>query len=269
MSDNNASTAPGGQSPGQNPVLTAYQNFAERTPYITRVTMVGVVFFYLFSWIYDLDKALGNVTYFTVFRFEIYRLVFNPIVGNSLLNTIFMALFYPSMGVKLESSMSSALFLWLIGFITLATNVAFNACCLLLYAMGIPTAIFYGCSGFWVVLFGLITIECLLEPDAPRQLMFVPANIPSMYFPLVLYAFFSLFSGPQLDFFIAMIVGYCYAKGLLDRLRPSSMYLESLEATGGLLHGVSRNRGWVLSGGALGHDAWIPMNAQQMAREGR
>ena len=259
----------GGNSAGgpQNPIITAYNNFAERTPFVTRVSMVGVVFFYLFSWIYDMDKALGNVTYFTVFRFEIYRILLNPIVGNSLLNTIFMAMFYPAMGSKLEGSMSSALFLWLIGFITLATNVAFNFCCLLLYTINMPAAIFYSCSGFWTILFGLITIECMLQPEAPRQLMFIPVQIPSMYFPLVLYAFFSLFSGPQLDFAIAMGVGYCYSKGFLDRFRPSSTYLEGLEAAGGFLHAISRSRGWVLSGGALGHDAWIPMNAQQMERD--
>ena len=264
MSSSGTPQQPGGQQ--QNPVLNAYQAWAERTPAVTRSTMVAVVGLYLFSWIWDLDRALGNVTDCTLFRFEVYRIIFSPIVGNSLLNTIVLGLFYPLMGSRMESSIGSSLYLWLLGFITVLTNVVFNLCCLLLYFANMPEALFYSCSGFWVPLFGLITIECMLTPEAPRQLMFIPVNIPSMYFPLVLYAFFALFSGPQLDFLLALGVGYLYSKGFFDRFRPSSTYLESLEAAGGVLHQISRVRGYVLAGG-LGHDAWLPTNAAQVVRE--
>jgi hypothetical protein len=50
-----------------------------------------------------------------------------------------------------------------------------------------------------------------------------------------------------------------YATGKLDRYRPSTQYIESLEAEGGFLHGLSRTPGWVMAG-SLGHDAWIPVN---------
>ena len=229
--------------------------------------MVGVVVLYLFSWIYDLDKALGNVTYFCVMQFELYRIFLSPIVGNSLLNTIIMGMFYPTMGSKMEWSMGSSLYLWLIGFITVVTNVAFNVCCLFLFMFGMPEAFFYSCSGFWVVLFGLITIECMQTPDAPRQIMFIPVQIPSKYFPLVLYVFFSLFSMPQLDFAIAIGIGYAFTQGTFDRFRPTSVYLESLESNGGVLHSISRSRGYVLAGGALGHDAWIATNQAQVTRD--
>lgn len=31
-------------------------------------------------------------------------------------------------------------------------------------------------------------------PDVPRQFLFIPVDIPSKYFPLVLYGFFSIFN---------------------------------------------------------------------------
>lgn len=213
-----------------------------------------------------MNMALGNVTYFTIFRVEVYRILFSPIVGNSLLNTIVMFLFYPMMGTLMESSMGSSMFIWLIGFITLSTNILFNILCLLL-SFYMPEALFYSSSGFWVILFGLVTIECMQQPEMPRQLLFIPVNIPSMYFPLALFAFFALFSGPQLDFIISMGIGYLYSKGMLDRFRPSSLYLESLEASGAVLHSISRSRGYVLAG-TLGHDAWVAQNATQVTRDG-
>lgn len=92
-------------------------------------------------------------------------------------------------------------------------------------------------------------------------MMMVPVDIPSKYFPLIMYALFSLFTGPQLDYAIAMGIGFLYQKSYLDRMKPTSYYLESLESQSGMLHSISRSKGWVLAGAALGHDAWIAVNS--------
>jgi hypothetical protein len=89
----------------------------------------------------------------------------------------------------------------------------------------------------------------------------VPVDIPSKYFPLIMFVLFSLFTGPELDFAIAIAVGILYQKGYLNRLKLTSYYLESMEGASGSLHSVSRSRGWVLAGAALGHDAWIAVNS--------
>lgn len=49
-----------------------------------------------------------------------------------------------------------------------------------------------------MIVFALLVTECMAMPDVPRQMLFIPVQIPSKYFPLVLYVFFCLFSGPQL-----------------------------------------------------------------------
>ena len=89
----------------------------------------------------------------------------------------------------------------------------------------------------------------------------VPVDIPSKYFPFIMYALFSLFTGPELGFAIAIGVGLMYQKGYLNRLKLTSYYLESMEGSTGTLHSISRSRGWVLAGAALGHDAWIAVNS--------
>ena len=66
------------------------------------------------------------------------------------------------MGARMESSLGSSAFLVLIGTLTVLTNVIFVVVCLFLYYVAnVAEAVFYSCSGFWLVLFGLITIECL------------------------------------------------------------------------------------------------------------
>ena len=264
----NSSTAAGSNSASTsgNPYVDYYNRWCDSTPYVTRVSIVGIIVVYILSWFITLDRILANIPYFSLFYFEIYRLVLSPLVGNSILNVIIIMLFYPTMGARMENSIGSTNFVALLGMISISTNILFVIICLLLYFSGYTEAILWPCMGFWDIIFGLITIECLALPDLPRQLMFIPVNIPSKYFPLVLYAFFAIFNGPSMDFALSILVGAAYSKGYLDKLKLSAAYVDSMESGSGSLHSLSRQRGWVLAGLALGHEAWLPTNAASADR---
>eukprot|EP00603_Paraphysomonas_imperforata_P008818 CAMPEP_0114433686 /NCGR_PEP_ID=MMETSP0103-20121206/11832_1 /TAXON_ID=37642 ORGANISM="Paraphysomonas imperforata, Strain PA2" /NCGR_SAMPLE_ID=MMETSP0103 /ASSEMBLY_ACC=CAM_ASM_000201 /LENGTH=323 /DNA_ID=CAMNT_0001603467 /DNA_START=291 /DNA_END=1262 /DNA_ORIENTATION=+ len=159
------------------------------------------------------------------------------------------------MGSRMETSLGSANFFVMLCTFSLATNVLFDITCLALYVLGTPTAIFWGCSGFWTILFSLIVIECMQMPDQPRRLFCFPMEVPSKYFPLVLYVFFCLLSGPQLDFAVAMAVGYLHAKGHLDFMSPSTLTVQNMEQNG-IFSSLSRNPGWIHTSAALGMEAF-------------
>lgn len=95
---------------------------------------------------------------------------------------ILICLFFPAMGTRMENSLGSASYLVLLCSFSLATNVLFDATCMLLYLLGTPTAAFWSCSGFWTILFSLIVIECMQVSerwgDGGRDLLF----LNGMYF---------------------------------------------------------------------------------------
>ena len=66
-----------------------------------------------------------------------------------------------------------------------------------------------------------------------------------------------------MSFAVAIVVGYFYSQGMLDKLKPTSYYLESLEGQGGSLNVLSRSKGWILAGAAIGNDAWAAQNSMQ------
>lgn len=145
-----------------NPLLSYYREWSEKTPYVTRSVMITLLVSYIISFFITTDDLLGNKAYFSILKFELYRLILSPLVGNSILNIVLVALFFPGMGGKMESSLGSSAFLTLLGTLTILTNMAFVVVCLLLYFVASTAeSVFYDCSGFWVVLFGLITMECL------------------------------------------------------------------------------------------------------------
>jgi len=248
-------------SPNSNPVLDFYQKFCDKTPFVTRTVTVFIVVEYILSFVIGFEEYFGNVTRLTILGFELYRLLLSPFVGNSILTLIILLMSYPSIGSQMEWSMGSSSYLYLMFTMSIVTNLLFNALCLLLIPVLLNSAsLQYSCQGFWIILFSLITIECMSSPDAPRRLLFIPIDIPSKYMPIAMYALFSLFDGPSLSFALAILVGYGSTLGYLDIVKPSSYYLEQLESNGGCLHSISRASGWVLAG-TVGHESWIPLNA--------
>lgn len=225
-----------------NPFLQSYQAWSVRTPYVTRTSTIVLTIVYILTWFINLQSWWANIPYYTLFYFEIYRLILSPLVGNSLLTLILAYLVYPSLGVKMESSMGSSAFLYLIIFFTLSVNIGFALMCLLAYLLGSSSALGWVSMDFWTLLFALITLDCMQTPDMPRRLMFIPVDIPSKYIPLVLYVLICLFSGFVLSYALSLLVGYLWMRGALDRFRPSSIYLEQLESEGGWLHYPSRAR---------------------------
>lgn len=255
-SSSSGTNSSSGGTGSTNPYLDAYNAWHNTTPIVTRFTMICIIILYLISWFINMDTAFNNSSYYTIYKFQIYRLFLSPFVGNSILSIVFLALFYPSMASRMENSMGSTFFVALLCIISIVTNVIFVVITTSLYYMGV-NSLLWSCSGFWTIIFGILTIECLAQPDMPRRIFMLPIDIPSKYFPLAMLAFFYLFNGFQLDFFISVCIGAAYSRGLLDRLRPSSTTMQSWESQGGCLFQLSRASGWVLN---QGHDEWIPVN---------
>ena len=242
-------SAPAEQPGATNQLLSSYKAWTEKTGYMTRTITITVGVLSLLSLFgMDFTMYLSNIPAFSVFHFEIYRLVLSPFVNNSIITFIIMLLFFPTMGTQMEQAMGSAAFGGLFLSLTLCTNLAFAFICTFLSFFGMPEALLSECAGFWVQLFSIITIDCMKNPDQVRRLMCIPFDIPSMYFPLALYAFFSLFGGVQLSFGVAILVGYAWSKGVLDKFKFTDNYCESLEDTGGFFYNIARNStGWIFT----------------------
>lgn len=146
-----------------NPWLNYYQQWSERTPYVTRFTTVSLCCLYILSFFVPLDSYLGNMPFFTIQHFEIYRLLLSPLVGNSILSLIIILLSYPAMAQRMENSSGSAAFLSLLLIFTIAINVLVTVICYTLFILSIfPEAIFWRSSGFFSIFFALLTVECMM-----------------------------------------------------------------------------------------------------------
>ena len=223
-------------------VLSSYNAWAAGVPFVTRSTLIAISIIGILTFVgLDFSDYLANVPYYTLYYFEIYRILTSIFMSNSIISVVFMWLFFPAMGARMEQQMGSAAFGWMLYASAIAINVVFVALCLV-GSMFDKHAMLAECSGFWSVLFTLITLDCLAMPDQPRRLLCIPVDIPGTYFPFALYAFFCFFGDFRLDLALGIAVGFARKEGYLDKLNPADGYLEGLEGNeGGILYNTAHN----------------------------
>eukprot|EP00543_Licmophora_paradoxa_P014791 CAMPEP_0202464504 /NCGR_PEP_ID=MMETSP1360-20130828/62151_1 /ASSEMBLY_ACC=CAM_ASM_000848 /TAXON_ID=515479 /ORGANISM="Licmophora paradoxa, Strain CCMP2313" /LENGTH=230 /DNA_ID=CAMNT_0049087827 /DNA_START=279 /DNA_END=971 /DNA_ORIENTATION=- len=113
--------------------------------------------------------------------------------------------------------------------------------------------LWYKSVGIWTILFGLIATECSNAPqDSQRRLFFF--TVPTLYYPLALWALFSLLGGVNVADLLSVAVGYAYGYGYLDNFKASLSFCNRLEET--ILQTFTRREGWVVGHAASGSGAW-------------
>lgn len=263
MSSNNSNVLP----PPPNPVLNAYEQFVQETPFVTRSILTTLCITWLLGLVMDLSYATATVPYFCVFKFELYRIVISPMICQSILSLVFAFLSFTDNGKRLEHSMGSAAFGWYLLTVAVCTNVAFLL--LLFLANGLtgePGFLWYRSVGIWTILFGIVAADCSQAPssDNKRRLFFF--TVPTIYYPIALWGLFALMGGFDLADLLSVGVGYAYGHGYLDKLKLSPSRFHQWEET--VLANFAQRPGWVAGHAATGEDAWIN-NATVSHRQGR
>lgn len=246
------------ESGGENPFHRAMEDWRARTPLVCRLIAQGIVVCYAVSWLVDLRPTVACVPYRVVHKGEVHRLVLSPLVGNSLLGSFFACITIgDGVGPKLERSLGSASYAALALLSVTGINVAFVIFCFGAAAGGSLDAVLALSAGVWGPLMALITVESLSAPEATRRLLFLPVELPRLYYPLALGGIIILFSGgPE----IALGVGLGYAEhfGYLATFRPSAAAVARLESVR-WLHSLVANPAYVTGRAALGAAAWVQL----------
>ncbi len=248
----------------ENPLASWWSDFSARTPLLTRCTLQILAATWITSLFTDFTYSLVNVPYYSIGKLELYRLVLSPMFGNSLFSLVVIGLTLTPYGSRLEFSMGSTHLGVVLAVMSLATNLIFVFVCYLMASLGSYEALFFQCQGFWPVLMALIVVESQSSPESTRRLFVV--EVPLKYYPLALYALFSMFTGPRLDMAIAMGVGYLNAQGRLAACKPTPQQVAAWES--GCLANLTSHQNFILGSSAQGSSAWSPSPTPERAQEG-
>mmetsp|Transcript_22375 Transcript_22375/g.69128 ORF Transcript_22375/g.69128 Transcript_22375/m.69128 type:complete len:346 (-) Transcript_22375:105-1142(-) len=214
-----------------------------------------VVAMFIFS-LFVPSNALVNIPYFTVMYLEVYRILLAPLLSRGILSLVFALMSFYRTGATLERAYGSAAFGILVSTVLVGTQAIFITIAFMAALGGDMSAIFWVAQGFWLVVMGLMVIDCVADTNPTRRLFVV--QIPSKYYPLVTFALWLVFMGPRMDMACSLMIGYAYAFHKLDWLQPSAERIRQWEDT--MLGPVTRRPGYISCSAASGMEAWHMMN---------
>jgi membrane associated rhomboid family serine protease len=237
--------------PPDNPLLNAYESFQRDTPTVTQWALTAQAVSWAISWFVDFTLALANVPYFTLVRWELYRLITSIFICSSFFGLLFAYFSFVETGRRMEQSMGSTAFVILFFTIGITSNILYIGMAALIDAMFVNGQYFFVLPSFgiWIVLFGIVSMECSRASSGSVRKLFV-IEVPTIYYPLCLFIVFSLFGGGfQLAHLISIGLGYAFGFGYLDGLKVGSTTCRRWEES--FLQSLTHLDGWVLSSSAV------------------
>ena len=257
------------QPPSSNPILSAYLSFVENTPLVTRYVITLASVTYLLSWLVDPSFALNNIPFFTIFQWELYRIVTSPILCNSFLNLIFAYFSFVESGKRLEMSVGSAAFGSMLFLLGTATNISYIFLSLLLFILTKNEKYMFGsCGSIWILILSIIASECSKAPIGSKRRLFV-IDVPTLYYPLAILALFTILGGFNLSYLLSVAIGYAHGYDKLVRFQVGPSRITKWESSGGCLINFSKRPGWIYGKDAQGMNAWAGTNQQQQQQQVR
>lgn len=140
---------------------------------MTRYILMGQAITWILSFFIDFSYAIANTVHFTIFKFELYRIVLSPFVCPSLMSLVFAYISFVDNGRRLEFSVGSTAFAALLLTIAVVTNLAHLVVCFTLYALSGNRGFFFSPGKLITVYFSFCAqFRFLSDPPKMQRLVF-------------------------------------------------------------------------------------------------
>ncbi len=189
----------------------------ESIPLFTKSVICSTLIFYLFNiFFHFVALYLANLPLYTFLHFQFWRLITASYITTSILNILFAFIAWVRDASNLEKSMGTIKYFFVFTLNTIFIQLFYSIICFILYILtknqsylviGITP---YGVetNGLWPIIMAEITMLCMANPDANMNIFLFPCQIKAKYYPFLLFALFTLFSGFQIQFDLLSAVFY-------------------------------------------------------------
>lgn len=209
-------------------------------PLFTRFVILYTLILYFFNLFFPvLSFFLSILPFYTIERFQFWRLFTAVYLTTSILNILFAFLSWLKEASNLEKSMGTIKYFFVFTINSVCIQIIYVGIMYMIYLItdnknvlimgltneGVET------NGLWPIIMAEITMLCMANPDALMRFFLFPCTIKAKYYPFLLFGLFTLFSGFQIQFdlFAGIIYGVFHHYVLKDKLTLSDEVAQKLE----------------------------------------
>ena len=177
-------------------------------PLFTRFIVYTSITIYIMSWIMiSIVLLFCNIPYYTLYEFRIWTLVTTVFVNLNILTLLFALWSWIDISMKLENRNGTMHFI--LNFFTLNLIIQSIYLTMTIFLSFLFPSVFRQYSaGLWPLIMSLITIECLINPEADYSFFFFP--VKAKFYPWFLLLFFTILNQfmIQIDVLAGILLGY-------------------------------------------------------------
>ena len=207
-----------------------------RSPLATR----GICSMLLFTWLLEmllfpkLSQRLSCCPGETLLGLQLWRIVTSPFVERGILGVLIGSFVFWNMGAQYERKYGTIAFVYLFMAINVCANLLFVAAALF-FAPVLPDlhllSPFNCANGVWGSVLALLVVQTQ-QSQQPYMSFWGLCNIPTKLYPWFLLFLFALLGGSVMDNLCALLMGYAYVHGHLQRGIPRDGRFVAWEASG-------------------------------------
>ena len=213
------------------------KEICETMPLFVRILVFSNSFLFLFNlFVPYISFYLADIPFFTVFRFQIWRLVTTAFVTTNIISIILCMVFWIKEVIELERSLGTVKYMLTFFVNCICIQLIYCIIMLIIYLITRSKAslllkVMGGGGrvrneGLWPIVILEITLRCLKNPEQNVKFFLFPCLIRAKYYPLVLFGVFTLLSGFNIDFEVlsGIAFGYLHHHYLENKLKISDLF---------------------------------------------
>ena len=198
------------------------------------------IFFYIIDLIFfSISFYISNIVLYTIFSFQIWRLLTTVFMTTSILNILFAMISWVKNASSLENSMGTIKYMLIFFLNSISIQIIY--CLILLIGFLISRNkniltlnLSYGKvqnSGLWPIIMAELTLLCMSNPESLIRLFFFPCEIKAKFYPFILFFIFLLLNFFEIDFGVlsGIIYGLLYHFFFRNSLQISDKLVQKIE----------------------------------------
>ena len=228
-------------------------------PLFIKIVVFSTIILYILNlFIPYVAFYLADIPYYTIYYFQIWRLITTSFMTTGILSIIFSLLFWYKEAVKVEKATGTIKYMLIFSMNTFFIQILY---CLLMLLISLVirnkvvllmkiSMVGVRNAGLWPIILCDLTLLCLSNPEAPMKIFIFPCVIKAKYYPFVLFLFFTIISRFNIDFESLCAIGYglLYHYYLKSRLTITNTFALKVENSWAFKW-MKQQKGFVFLGG--------------------
>ncbi len=198
------------------------------------------IFFYIIDLIFfSISFYISNIVLYTIFSFQIWRLLTTVFMTTSILNILFAMISWVKNASSLENSMGTIKYMLIFFMNSILIQIIYCLLLLIGFLISRNKKILtlnlkngkVQNSGIWPIIMAELTLLCMSNPEILIRLFFFPCEIKAKFYPFILFFIFLLLNFFEIDFGVlsGIIYGLLYHFFLRNSLQISDKFVQKIE----------------------------------------